>query len=245
MENGAESSANPPEEEEKLFGELEPQIQTICHLILNTGMRPPQEILMAEKFHVNLSAKSQHYRYTRRDGAHLEGKHVFISSRSILVVHGKGGRVRQVPLNDLAYSILTVLCADSTTGNYLFKGRGGKPLASIKKGWQGACKRAGIDDLRPYHLRHTFATRLGERGVPIHVISALLGHKAPTLGFGHESRITPGYTHVPWETMVWAVKTLAGLPLSGTVFDVSRRDSGKSQANGGENQVETRKERAG
>ena len=86
--------------------------------------------------------------------------------------------------------------------------REGEPLGSIKKGWQGACERAGIDDLRPYDLRHTFATRLVERYVPTSVISALLGHSMAVAGFGPESRITPGYTHATWETMQRAVESL-------------------------------------
>ncbi|MDQ3821578.1 MAG: tyrosine-type recombinase/integrase [Acidobacteriota bacterium] len=38
-------------------------------------------------------------------------------------------------------------------------------MKAIKKGFAAACIRAGIEDLRPYDLRHTFATRLLERGV--------------------------------------------------------------------------------
>jgi integrase len=68
--------------------------------------------------------------------------------------------------------------------------------------------RAGIDDLRPYDLRHTFATRLLDRGIHQYVISALLGHAMPVTGFGHASRITPGYAHATWEAMVDAVESL-------------------------------------
>ena len=40
------------------------------------------------------------------------------------------------------------------------------------------------------------------------VISALLGHAVPVTGFGHASRITPGYAHPTWEAMVEAVESL-------------------------------------
>ncbi|HEY0349162.1 MAG TPA: tyrosine-type recombinase/integrase, partial [Pyrinomonadaceae bacterium] len=76
-----------------------------------------------------------------------------------------------------------------------------------------ACVRAGIENLRPYDLRHTFATRLVERGVHHFVISALLGHATPIAGFGYASRMTPGYAHATWEAMVDAVKTL-DLPIA-------------------------------
>lgn len=68
--------------------------------------------------------------------------------------------------------------------------------------------RAKIEDLRPYDLRHTFATRLLERGVHHFLISALLGHSTPMTGFGQASRMTPGYAHATWNAMVTAVETL-------------------------------------
>jgi hypothetical protein len=40
------------------------------------------------------------------------------------------------------------------------------------------------------------------------VISALLGHATPMIGFGAVSRMTPGYAHATWETMVMAVAML-------------------------------------
>jgi integrase len=77
-----------------------------------------------------------------------------------------------VPLNSTAFSIFEVLCGDETTGRWLFS-KGGRPIGSIKKGWQAACTRACIDGLRPYDLRHTLATRLVERNVQILIISDL------------------------------------------------------------------------
>jgi hypothetical protein len=68
-----------------------------------------------------------------------------------------------------------VLVGDETTGRWLFS-KNGQPIKSIKKGFSSACERAGIEDLRPYDLRHTFATRLVERNVQTIIISELLGH---------------------------------------------------------------------
>jgi hypothetical protein len=52
------------DEEENLFKELEGKLQTICRLLLNTGLRPPKEILLAEKSHVDLSDKPVPYKFT-------------------------------------------------------------------------------------------------------------------------------------------------------------------------------------
>jgi integrase len=51
--------------------------------------------------------------------------------------------------------------------------------------------RAEIEDLRPYDLRHSFATRLLERGVHQYVTSTLLGHAMPVTGFGHAPLALP------------------------------------------------------
>jgi integrase len=81
-------------------------------------------------------------------------------------------------------------------------------METFKKGFAAACARAGIDDLRPYDLRHTFATRLQERYVHQYTISELLGHSQPVGGFGQASRITPKYSHTTWEAMQRAVESL-------------------------------------
>ena len=148
----------------------------------------------------------------------------------MFVLRAKDGRTRTVPLNKMARELFSLLLCDSSTGRWLFLNRDGNPLQSFKKGFAQTCERAGIADLRPYDLRHTFATRLVDRGV----ISALLGHSTPVTGFGYASRITPGYAHVTWEAMARAVETLEAEPPKLNVF---QPQSGKSQASAGESGV--------
>jgi len=57
----------------------------------------------------------------------------------------------------------------------------------MKTGFKGACRRAGITDLRFHDLRHTFASRLVEKGVDIETLKELLGH--------HSITITQRYIH--------------------------------------------------
>jgi integrase len=55
----------------------------------------------------------------------------------------------------------------------------GKPIDSVKKGFQTIVKRAGLSpDVTPYTLRHTMATELRKRGVPAWEVAGFLGHKA-------------------------------------------------------------------
>jgi integrase len=67
-------------------------------------------------------------------------------------------------------------------GEWLFTNRKGEPIKAIKKVFAAARARAGIENLRPYDLRHTFCDSLLEQGVHHYVISGLLGHATPRLG---------------------------------------------------------------
>jgi len=219
------------EEETKLFAELSPAISSVARIILNTGLRPPKEILSMEKEHVKLTDQVKRLK--------LDKTYV-IPPHSIFVANGKDGTTRMVPLNRTAEAIFEVLCDDETTGRWLFA-KDGAPVKSIKKGWQAATARAGIDDLRPYDLRHTFATRLLERNIHILIISALLGHAQPMQSFGFASRITPGYAHATWDAMCRAVDSLE-YPAEEREFE---QKSSKSRANEAENGDETKEVRVG
>jgi integrase len=207
-----------PDEEDRLFAafnEHGEHLAAITRIVLNTGIRPPKEVLAIRKAHVNLGEEAVYCRVEQRD--------VLIPPKAVLVAKGKDGKPRVLPLNLTAQKVFRLLVEDATTGEWLFTNRKDEPIKAIKKGFAAACVRAGIENLRPYDLRHTFATRLLERGIHHFVISALLGHATPMAGFGYASRMTPGYAHATWETMVEAVATL-GKPSPGKEADVANAD---------------------
>jgi integrase len=219
------------EEEKKLFEKLSPVLSPLCRIILNTGLRPPKEVLLMEKDHVNLTDKVQRYR---------GNKLYLIPPLSIFIANGKDGTTRMIPLNQTTCRILDVLLGDETTGRWLFA-KNGKPIKAIKKGFSAACERAGIEDLRPYDLRHTFATRLVERNVQTIIISELLGHTQPLQGFGYASRITPGYAHATYDAMRWAVDSLEHPPQ----ISAFEQKSGKIRANGDKVEADNKLVKAG
>lgn len=170
-------------------------LPALARLVLHTGVRPPREILSLEKEHVNLTGDARRISYQRSG--------LVLPPRSLAVMKSKEGKPRILPLNGTAMRVLARLCADTSTGPFLFAHRGGQPLGSFKKGWRTACEKAGIGD-----LRRTFATRLHERNVPLLAISALMGHSRHASGFGGGSHITPGYVQIPFDLLRDAVERL-------------------------------------
>jgi len=117
-----------------------------------------------------------------------------------LIVHGKGGRMRVVPLGEEG--------AESVR-RYLERGRGrlvspesgpGEPALLLSRGGRRLltsdirrlvvkyCRRAGIDAASPHMLRHAYATHMLERGADLRAIQELLGHASVST--------TQVYTHV-------------------------------------------------
>jgi len=87
----------------------------------------------------------------------------------VMVVFGKGSKERIVPLTDRALKILEK--------RRFFKGRMFSKWTAnwVSKKWKEIMKKLGMD-YRLHDLRHTTASWLALRGVPIQFISELLGH---------------------------------------------------------------------
>jgi integrase len=57
----------------------------------------------------------------------------------------------------------------------------GKRIGNIKKGFESACRRAGLEDVTPHTLRHTAATWLMQNGTSIEDASRYLAMSAQTI----------------------------------------------------------------
>ncbi len=77
-----------------------------------------------------------------------------------------------------------------------------KPLASIKTAFRQARKTAGLgDDVTPYTVRHTVATEMRKRSVPVWEIAAWLGH---TTGYTTTER----YAKISPEALSGAIRAI-------------------------------------
>ena len=88
----------------------------------------------------------------------------------------------------------------------MFAKKNGKPYRSIRKGFGAACEAAGLADVSPHALRHTFASRLAMAGVDPRTIQELGGwrslamverytHLSPTHKAAAVERIASGEFH--------------------------------------------------
>jgi len=106
-------------------------------------------------------------------------------THQVLTVDGttsKTRRTRHVPLNSEAMSVLTCWRAQSGGIDRVFEIDTG-----LKTAWSHLLKRAQITGFRWHDLRHHFASRLVQRGVPLNTVRDLLGHSsiAMTLRYAH------------------------------------------------------------
>ncbi|MFX0209250.1 MAG: tyrosine-type recombinase/integrase [Candidatus Hodarchaeota archaeon] len=131
----------------------------------------------------------------------LQWNQIDFRTRRIRVERTKSGRIRYIDINNQLLEELLNLKRRNGQCMYLFfNQRTGKPLTTVKKAFKSACAIADIKGLRFHDLRHTFATRLVERGVDLITVKELLGH--------HSIVITQRYTHSNSEQKKKAVEAL-------------------------------------
>jgi integrase len=106
-------------------------------------------------------------------------------ARRLLTVEGpdaKSRQTRHVPLNDEAIRVLKSWREQSSDGARVFEISTG-----FKTAWGKILKRANIVGFRWHDLRHHFASRLVQLGVPLNTVRDLLGHSsvAMSLRYAH------------------------------------------------------------
>jgi integrase len=111
----------------------------------------------------------------------------------------KNGRTREVPLSKQA---LETLKSHPRRGELVFCTPGGEMLTKGATKWPlySACKRAGLRRIGWHVARHTFASHLIMRGVPIRTVQELLGHST--------IEMTTRYAHLSPEARRDAVQVL-------------------------------------
>ena len=98
----------------------------------------------------------------------LEGKTLWIHADQ-----AKGGRDIHVSLNETAVAVLRRQLGKHPVRVFTYQG---EPYRrAYTKAWQKALRRAGIDNFRWHDLRHTWASWLAQKGVPLNDIQEMGG----------------------------------------------------------------------
>jgi integrase len=103
----------------------------------------------------------------------LRWANVDIKGRQITIEGStaKAGQTRHIPLNDEALDVLKRWREQAPAGERLF------PIdTGFKTAWAKLLARAHITAFRWHDLRHHFASRLVQAGVPLNTVRELLGH---------------------------------------------------------------------
>lgn len=98
----------------------------------------------------------------------------------VRVTGTKSHKTRYVPMNDdlveLVRSISPIVGRDGPNPYVFGNPFTGKAYRDVSHAFKRTCERAGLQDVTFHTLRHTFASRLAQAGVPLNTIRELLGH---------------------------------------------------------------------
>lgn len=159
-------------ESEVLINEARGVIQEMIRLALKTGLRFG-EIIALDWQDVDLERKMLAVNKSISKGVmgstkSNKARYIPLSSDICEMLRGKGGKFGFVFIKATGEAIKQVPCC---------------------KALWGACKRAGIRKIGWHALRHTFASRLAQKGVSLKAIQELLGHSdiKTTMRYAHLS----------------------------------------------------------
>ena len=112
----------------------------------------------------------------------------------------KTQKTRAVPLNADARKVLEAWAPGRKNEFVFYNFETGKPFVDLKAGFARGCKKVGIAGVTWHTLRHTFASRLLNRGADLVTVQQLLGYSGVI--------VTLRYTHTNLESKHAAVARL-------------------------------------
>ncbi len=150
----------------------------------------------------------------------LQWSRVDLFRKVIIIQETKNGKPRTLPLNQIALGVLMerakvrYLKSDLV---FLSSEITKIDRHNLRKAFNNALDKAGIHNFHFHDLRHTFATRLAQKGIDIYKISKLLGHLNITM--------TQRYAHHCPESLREGIEVLEKVDYVLTTVEENRRES--------------------
>lgn len=138
----------------------------------------------------------------------------------IIIQESKNGKPRTIPLNQIALDILMAKTkVRSLISNLVFPSIVMTKInrRNLVRSFDIVKEKAGIQNFHFHDLRHTFATRLAQRGVDLYRISKLLGHQSITM--------TQRYAHHCPESLRIGIEVLEKVDYVLTTVGINRNVS--------------------
>jgi integrase len=123
----------------------------------------------------------------------------------VTVIRSKNGEKRTIPLNAATSRLLLMKSLSEPEGSgFVFPSLAGTMFSkyNVERAFRKAVRKAKVEDFKFHDLRHTFATRLVQRGENLYSVQVLLGHKTAAM--------TQRYSHHNPESLRGAVESLDG-----------------------------------
>lgn len=167
-----------PEEEKRMRKALkhsQPYFQQMVLLAINTGMRRGELLKLC--------------------WSDVDLKRRMLTVRADIA---KSEKARHIPLNDEAFAVLNAIePKESERTVILYRD---SSVSNITGAWNKLATRAELEDATFHCLRHTFASKLVLRKVPLYTVQKLMGHSDP--------KLTARYSHLDADHLRDAVGVL-------------------------------------
>ncbi len=150
------------------------------------------------------------------------------ASGTVHIAQSKGGKARHIALTDEGRAFFRHAAMGRAAAAILLPRADGRRWNKSEqfRPMREACAAAGIVPAASFHiliLRHTYASRLAMRGVPMAVIAAQLGHADLRITTRHYAHLAPSYVA---DTVRATFGTLGLGSLSGSVVKLRRNTGG-------------------
>lgn len=115
----------------------------------------------------------------------LKWEDVNLDDKLIVLKDTKNNKEESIPLNNTALNRLKKL---TRLSDFVITKENGDPYLYIRKSWNRVVKKAGLKNITPHILRHTFATILVREGADLNAVKEL--------GRWSELKLVERYSHV-------------------------------------------------
>jgi site-specific recombinase XerD len=117
---------------------------------------------------------------------------------------------RHIPVNETVFNLLSkyINKVTSIKRRLVFTKPNGYQYCSgyVSKTFKKACRKAGLSEAIHFHsLRHSFASQLVKKGIPLYTVKELMGHSS--------IKTTEIYSHLDMKTLREAVDKLNGVQM--------------------------------